>query len=426
MRLSISEFDRLQSPSGKAIIVLAILAMIPAAIYPMGLSSAPAVAMGGSFMGLAKGVYAPLYNPANIGLSGYGQYGIEVAGVGARISNNSFSLADYNNYSGAVLNEADKSAILGKIPSDGLKINADVEARALGLSLGSVVFSLSGNAATEVNLSKDALELFLSGNGLNDTFSLDGMYSEAIAYASAGISYGASIYKLGTRQLAVGASYKYIRGIAYEKVTELRGGVATLSTGYGGEGTMIAQTAEGGNGYAVDLGAALRLSDSYTAGICVNNFLSSIKWNNKTEEHGYHFRFDSVTVENMDDSIVVSDDYSKEISAFKSKLPAVMRLGLAKTSGKLLWAVDWEQGFKQAAGSSSQPRISAGVEYRLVGFLPLRAGYSLGGKNGSVISGGLGFNIAVAYLDFAVANHSGLNFGASKGIHLEISTGIRL
>lgn len=426
MRVSISGLDKLRSLTEKAIIILAVLSMIPAAIYPMGLSSAQAVAMGGSFMGLAKGVYAPLYNPANIGLSDYRQFGIEVAGVGARISNNSFSLADYNNYSGAVLNEDDKSAILGKIPSDGLKINADIEARALALSLGSVVFSMSGNAATEVNLGKDALELFLRGNGLNDTFSLDGMYSEAIAYATAGISYGASIYKLGTRQLAVGASYRYIRGIAYEKVTELRGGVMTLPTGYHGEGTMIAQTAKGGNGYAADLGAALRLSDSYAAGICINNLLSSIRWNDKTEEHGYNFKFDSVTAENMDDSIIVSDDYTKEISAFKSKLPAVMRLGLAKTSGKLLWALDWEQGFRQVAGSSSQPRISAGVEYRFVGFLPLRAGYSLGGKNGSVISGGLGLNIALAYLDLAVANHSGLNFGASKGLHLAISTGIRL
>ncbi len=414
------------STSKIAVLAATISILIPAIARPIGLSSARATAMGGSFMGLAEGVYAPLYNPANIGLSGYRQFGIEVAGVGAKISNNSFSLKDYNDYTGAVLDEEDKSAILGKIPSEGLKINADIEARAMSLSLGSIVFSLSGNAATEVNLGKDALELFLKGNGLNDTFSLEGMYSEAIAYGTAGISYGTSIYKSGTRQLAIGATYKYIRGIAYEKVTELRGGVVTLSTGYRGEGTMIARTAQGGNGYALDLGAALKINDRYTAGISISNFLSSIKWSNKTEEHGYHFQFDSVTVENMDDSIIVSDDYSKDIPAFKSSLPSIMRLGLAKISGKLLWAIDWEQGFKQAAGSSSQPRLSAGVEYKFVGFLPLRAGYSIGGRSGSVISGGFGIDLAVAYLDLAVANHSGLNFGASKGLHLAISTGIRL
>jgi len=409
-----------------AIVAMTGFTLLPVLSNSSGLSSARATAMGGSFVGLAGGVYAPLYNPANIGLSGYGELGLEIAGVGARISNNSFSLADYNKYTGVVLDEEDKSAILGKIPAEGLKIDADVEARALSMSLGALVISFGGNAATEVNLGKDALELFLRGNGLNDTFSLNGMYSEAIAYASAGVSYGTSIYKLGTRQISVGATYRYIRGIAYEKVTELRGGVVTLPTGFHGDGTMIALTAQGGNGYAIDLGAAVKLSDSYTAGICFNNFLSGITWDNKTEEHGYHFEFDSVTVENMDDSIVVSDDYSRDIPSFKSKLPSIMRIGLARTSGKLLWAVDWEQGFKQAAGASSHPRVSAGAEYRILGFLPIRAGYSLGGNSGSVISGGLGIDLAIAYLDIAAANHSGFNFGASKGLHLAISTGIRL
>jgi hypothetical protein len=407
--------------------LFALFAFFPTDAHSSGLSSARATAMGGSFIGLAKGVYAPLYNPANVGLADYREFGIEAVGIGARISNNSFTLNDYNNYSGAILDDNDKSAILGKIPSDGLKISADVEARALALSLGSLVVSFSGNAATEANLGKDALELFLNGNGIGDTFSMDGMYSEAIAYASAGVTYGYPIYKFGTRQIAVGATYKYIRGIAYEKVVELHGGVVTLATGYQGDGTMVAHTAEGGSGYAVDLGAALKLSDSYTAGFAVNNFVSSLTWNKNTEEHGYHFQFDDVTVENMDDdSIVVTDDYSREIESFTSNLPSVIRFGLARTKGNLLWAIDWEQGFRLAPGASSQPRLSIGAEYSFIGLLPLRAGYSLGGDKGSVISGGFGINLAVAYLDIAIANHSGLNLGESKGLHLAISTGIKL
>jgi hypothetical protein len=391
-----------------------------------GLSSAAAVAMGGAHIGLARGVYAPRFNPANIGLSEYREAGLELAGAGAQIINNSFTLKEYNEYTGALLTEEDKSAILGKIPAEGLKISAEAEAATMTLSLSSFVLSITGSAATEVNLGKDALELFLRGNGLNESFSMEGMYSEAVAYASIGLSYGRAIYKSGTRQLAVGATFKYIKGLAYEKVIELTGGVITLATGFEGEGTMTAQTATGGNGLGVDIGAALKINDDYTAGITFANLLNTISWNNKTEEHYYHFEFDTLTIDNMNnDSIVVSDDYSRDIPGFSSTLPVVMKIGIANTSGKLIWAIDWAQGFKLAAGSSSKPRLSAGVEYRPFDCLPLRTGYSLGGGKGSSISFGTGVDLDLFYLDLAATNHSSLNFSSTKGLHFAISTGFR-
>ena len=429
IRLKIDRFLQLLGVAMKTRIMFLVIlfGFVPNAVYPMGLSPARAVAMGGAYTGLAKGVYAPLYNPANIGLSGYQEIGIELVGVGAELSNNSFTLDDYNDYTDVILTEEDKSTILGKIPAKGLKVTSDIEVSLMSLSMGPFVLSLNGNAAAEVNLGKDALELFMEENALVDTFSLDGRYNQAIAYASAGLSYGTSIYKSGTRQLAVGATFKYIRGLGYGKVTELSGSgrVDTLMPGYEGEGTMIAQTATGGSGYAVDIGTALKLSDSYTAGVAFINILSSITWDKDTEEHRSYFQFN--TIETLDDiDIEGSDEDPIEIPSFKSNLPTVMKVGLANISGKLLWAVDWEQGFKQAAGVSSKPRLSAGAEYRLIGFLPLRAGYSIGGGKGSVISGGLGFDLSLFYLDLAVSNHGGFNFGEkSKGIHLAVSTGLR-
>lgn len=411
---------------GKITLLVILCSFAAVTANSTGLSSAQAVAMGGAHIGLAKGVYASLYNPANLGLSEYRQTGLELAGVGIEIANNSFSLEDYNKYTGAILTEDDKSAILGKIPSDGLKISAEVEASAMSFSLGSFVVSINGNAATEANLGKDALELFLEGNQVSDTFSLEGMYSEAIAYASVGLSYGRSIYQMGTRQLAVGATFKYIKGFAYEEVTELRGGVATFATGFEGEGTMIARTATGGNGYALDIGAVLKLNDDYTAGVTFSNLLSNISWNDETQEHGYHFEFDTLTIDNMgDDSVVVSDDYSNDIPGFSSRLPVVMRAGLANTSGKFIWAVDYLQGFKLAAGSSSKPRLALGAEYRIINLIPMRAGYSLGGGKGSLFSGGIGFDLSLFYLDLAVSNQSIFNFEASKGVYVAISTGLR-
>ena len=416
--------EAIMLPKLFAIVVL--LFFITVAANAGGLSAARAVAMGGAHMGLAGGVYAPLYNPANIGLQEYREIGLEVAGAGVQINNNSFTLEDYNNYTGAVLSDEDKSVILGKIPGEGLKITGEAEAGALSFSYGSMVLSINGVAATEVDLGKDALRLFLEGNSIDDEFTLEGMYSEAIVYGSVGLSYATPIYTAGTRQLAVGGTFKYLRGFAYEDVTELHGGVVTLATGFVGEGTMIARTATGGSGYGIDIGAALKLNDSYTAGISFSNVLSNMNWNNNTEEHGYHFQIDTLNFDQMDDDTIdVSDDWSVPIDDFSTGLPTVMKVGLANTDGSLLWAVDYIQGFKLAAGSSSKPRIAAGVEYRLLGSMPLRGGYSIGGGKGSVISAGFGVDVSMVHLDLAVSTGNTFNLDATKGLHLALSTGIR-
>jgi hypothetical protein len=226
--------------------------------------------------------------------------------------------------------------------------------------------------------------------------------------------------------LTIGATYKYIRGLAYEDIVRIEGQATTTMSGFSGNGAVVARTATGGTGYAVDVGVALKLSDNYTAGISFANFLNSITWNNNTEEHYYTFQIDTVTIDNMDnDSIFVSDDYSQEIGDFNSKIPTTMRIGLANISGKLLWAIDWEQGFRLGAGVSSKPRISIGGQYKLISFLPLRAGFSMGGGRSSTVSFGSGLDFSMFYLDAAVTNHGSITSGSSKGLHMAFSTGLR-
>ncbi len=410
----------------KLLIFVIIAGLLATTATAGGLSSARAVGMGDAQIGLAKGVYAPLYNPANIALSGYGLAGVELAGVGAEIFNNSFSLSDYNNYTGAILSENDKSALLGKIPAEGLQLSARAQASALTISLGSFVISTNGVAASEVNLSKDIVELLVNGNQLNDTISLNEMYSEAIAYATIGLSTGKTLYKSGTRQLTIGATCKYIKGLAYEDIVRISGEASTTMSGFSGDGAVVARTATGGTGYAVDIGAALKLSDNHTAGISFSNFLNNITWNKGTEEHYYSFQLDTATIDNMDDdSVFVSDDYSQEIGSFKSRIPTTMRIGIANISCKFLWAVDWEQGFKLGAGVSSKPRLLFGGQYKLISFLPLRAGYSMGGGRASTVSFGTGLDLSLFYLDIAATNHGSITSGSSKGLHLAVSTGLR-
>jgi len=406
------------------VLALVCLTMTTSQALAGGNSSARSVAMANAFTALASGIDAARYNPANLGLADYQRTGIELVGVGASITNNAFTLKDYNKYTGAVLTNSDKDYILSRIPDEGLKLSVDAEATVLSAARGNLAFTVTGVGVADVNLSKDIFELVFNGNTFADTINVTGSYSEAVSYVAVGFSYGRPVYNAGTRQLAVGATFKYLRGIAMEEVTELEGMAATYAAGFQGEGRLVARTATGGSGYAVDLGAALKFNDSYTAGIHFKNLLSHLGWSKGTEEHGYIFEFDTMTVDNMEDDYVVSDDYTKEIGNFSTRLPAVMTIGFANTSGKLLWTVDWEQGFSSAPGASTKPRLAAGVEWSPIKAFPLRAGYTIGGGRNSALSLGSGIHLSPFYFDYAVVSGSSFSGSSSKGLNVAISTGL--
>ena len=413
---------RLAAPAVMAVLLL------PTSVAAQGLSSARSVAMGGAHLGLAKGVDAARYNPANLGFADYQQTRLEIAGFGADIVNNTFTLDDYNSYTGSFLTSDDKDDIMSKIPKEGLKVSADIEASALGFSMGPFVVATTGVGAAAVNLNRDIVDLVLNGNTLTDTVHVDGSYSDAVGYATLGLSYGRPVLMLGGRELAVGATAKYIRGLGVERVVKAEGMMTTHEYGFAGEGRLIAQTAGGGHGFGLDLGAALRVSRDYTAGVSIRNVLSTISWNKQPEEHGYIFSFDTMTVDNSDnDELVVSDDYSRDISSFSTSLPSVMTLGFAKTSGSVVWAVDYVQGFrKEAAGASTKPRLSVGVEWLPLQVWPLRAGFCAGENKNPSFSFGSGVKASAFYLDFAAVVGSSFSGYSSKGLNVAISTGIIL
>jgi hypothetical protein len=406
--------------------LVCLLLVISSLASASGLSNARAAAMAGAYTSLAKGYYSPSFNPANLGFASRQMKGFGLIGAGVSIKNNSFSLEDYNNYTGATLTDKDKQYLLNKIPAEGLVVSADAEVNALAVGYGSFVFSMSGIGAAEINLGREPVELLLQGNTMSDTLNLDDMYGEGYGLASFNLSYGRLVYKQMDRQLSVGATMKYLKGLGVEEIIELNGKTVTLATGFEGAGSMVARTANGGSGYALDLGAALQVNKTYTVGVTFFNFLSGISWNDNTEEHRFEFEFDTLTITNMSkDSIITSSDTTIEIGSFKTHLPSYFKVGVARTTGSLSLALDWEQGFKKRAGSSSTPRVSTGAEYQLLSFMPVRAGFGVGGRQGTTFAGGLGFSFSVFHLDLAAANYNAVFGSSGKGLNFALNTGFR-
>ena len=406
------------------VIITMFILLSNSSIIAQGNSSARAVALGSAYTSLATGIDAARFNPANLGFKSHRQSGIELVGVGANINNNSFSLDDYNKYNGAYLTDNDKSDILDKIPNEGLKLSVEAEASAIGISFGSMAITSSGVAIADINMNKDLMNLILNGNTYADTINITGSFSEGFAYASVGFSYGTALYQSGSRQFSVGSTVKYLKGIGIEKVVKLEGMAATYATGFAGQGEAIIQTARGGSGYAVDFGAAFKLSEKYTVGAAIKNFYSSMTWNKDTEEHGYLFNFDTMTVDNMGDDYITSDDYSISIPEFETTIPSYLNISFAKTSGDILWALEWEQGFSSKTGVSTESRFAGGVEWNLISFMPLRAGYATGGNKNSSFSIGSGFHLPVFYIDYAIVTGNSFSGGSSKGANFAITTGL--
>ena len=390
--------------------------------YPNGESRARSLGLAGSFNTLASGVEAPFWNPANLGFPQNPRFSLNLFSLAARLGNNSFSAKDYNHYSGKFLAESDKRKILNSIPRSGLDLNLNLEASAVGFSWRQFAVTSQLTGASFLTLPREPFELVLLGNKLDQSIVVDQANSEACAYFSLILSHGRRIFRIKERDVYGGVNLKWIRGIAYQRTTKAQADFITRETEIEGGANFVSLQAMGGEGYGVDFGLASHLDEHYTAGLFVLNPLSRIRWDKEAEKKGYEIAVNSFTLESSNhDSVVREENYTHPLSSFHTHLPTVISLGLSRMASKLVLAAGWEQGFKNSAGSSKNPRLSLGAEYYLLSWLPLRSGISLGGKEGFLFAGGLGIDLGSSHLDFGLSTQNAILPSHGKGISLAMT-----
>ncbi len=399
------------------LIILGMILFCEGDAFSSGESHARSLGLAGCYTTLSFGIEAPFWNPANLGLSQNPRFSFNFFSLGSRLANNSFSVKDYNHYNGKFLNQSDKSKILNSIPSDGFDLDLDLEASFPGFSYGQFAVTTQLSGISTLSVPKTPFELLLFGNKLNQEVILDQGNSEACAYFSLIFSHGRRAFKIKNKEIYVGINLKWIKGIAYQKTIEAEGNFITRETEIEGQANFISRQASGGTGYGIDFGLASVLSENYTVGLFILNPLNQIKWNKKAEEKGYSVVVNSLTLANSDDdSVVQEEDYKREIGTFTTHLPAVISAGLSRKTSKLLLTFNWEQGFKDCAGSTKTPRVSGGAEYYLLRWLPLRSGLSLGGKEGFLLASGLGIDLGSSHLDFGLSTQKGILPSYGTGI----------
>ena len=407
-------------------ISLGISISIPA--FSQGLMQGRSVALANAFTSIARGVYAPSWNPANLALDDNPSFNLNLAGIGLHIGNSTFSKHFYDVYNGKYMNNSDKEDILSRIPDSGLRVLSKEHIQILGFSYKSFALTFSGQGASNIALDKDYMKIALQGIDMNRHYDLSGTHGEVLGYSSVTFS-GAHRFSIPFVDfLSVGVNIRYILGIGYASIESSD---LTFYNSYDGyaSGKAIGKYALRGHGFGLDFGVATRWN-GWNAGFSLSNLFGSIKWTG--QKHAYYQGFHTITALNVfalsqvdGDSAVQVDSSDYDLKPFSTRLPVEMRIGVNRVWHSFLFAADYHQGFANQPGVSPKPYLAVASEWRGIGFLPLRFGLGLGGYYG--LSPAMGFGLHAGFFKFDIGwmFRGGLLPPYAKGIDLGLNLNLR-
>ncbi|MFQ5629164.1 MAG: DUF5723 family protein [bacterium] len=386
-------------------------------------SNARSLAMAGAYSAVAQGVEAANWNPAVLGFNSAPVFSMRLPAFGVGVQNTSFSVADYKTYNGAALTAADKQTILSKIPDSGFGLFLNSGANLLGISI--YRFALTANiiGASDLRFSKTFADLILNGNAFQKEYDFSDTSGKGYAVAAYSLSYGQPINLPQLDAFAVGLTVRYLQGLTIAEVVSAQGSFVTDFDGFHGDGQAELRTAIGGSGMSVDLGTSARFAKRWTVGLSFRNFYSNINWKSEVKEYTYGVAADSLTAERISesdaDSLVDDFDETRDGASFRSQLPLQVLLGAAYTTSSMIYSFEYIQGLSDEPGASRNPQMAFGLEYKGIGFLPLRAGLALGGREKLMTAIGFGLKLGGFSLNFATQAHGGLFIpGTGRGLGL--------
>ena len=443
--------------------VAIVLAIIATSLSGQNLSHPRAVAMGGAFTAIPEGVFSVNSNPANLAFpAAYNSY-FYLGGFDWQLTNNFYSLLSSSKYGGKDLTvdggELQRDFI-DDLPDDGWRTNSaiNIPLPIVNFSKGNKAFTANIIYTTDYYISKPALDVIFGnwekGVEYETDLRIDAMTAIEYAY-SMGIPYD---------NLAFGFSLKYYQGLGYYGLAPGQSSgsimVDTAAFVLTGSGDYLFRQSGAGRGVGVDIGLSYRDDSGLDIGFCVQNIAGLIKWNSGTgssvlkfmgqqikdglvfknsnlglpfegESYHYQFEFRDITADELFEGDSVYSDFfysSREIieddsSAFTTKLPLVLRFGMAKqVSDDLLLAMDFSTGFRDRFNYNQGWRLSMGLEYTYLPKTPFRFGLAIGDISGWEVNLGSGLHLGFAHLDWAIGFHRGIWLHTAQGFHFSLGS----
>ncbi|MBC8527001.1 MAG: hypothetical protein H8D22_09145, partial [Candidatus Cloacimonetes bacterium] len=420
----------------KNIIAILTILSFSTIIYANSFDNPKSMALGDAYLTKASGFQAVDWNPANLGLI-KNFVTINLFQLNSKVSNNSFSLAYYNDLMGKYLDESDKQDLLDRIPNSGfcIDMNSGFNIPVTSFSVWKLALSVNAHAKASVELSKEYFDIILHGNKLGKVYDFSDNTGEAISYIETRLGYGdlLPISLISSKLEDIppiygGISLGYIYGIGYAKISDFKSRFGTSDSLMLIDNDIIAKTAgyntddskasiEDGNpagiGFRANIGFFSPITKDISVGLAFNNLFGTINWNEDCEEHCMHIYTDTLTIDNWDDSLLVDTTYS--IDSFKQSIPFEIHLGGSYKLKKYNFYLDYVQGFGKSILTSKKPKISLGAEYWTFKWLPLRVGMGFGGDEGLHFAFGTGIEFKNFEFNWAIRNHGAILPQSSKG-----------
>lgn len=409
---------------------LTLLLMVMVTINASAQMNARGVGLGGAYTAIARGVHAPLWNPANLGLSDNPKFSMTIIGVQSGAWNNSFSLEMYNKYNGEYWTDKDIEDILNSIPDNGFRSNTEVLVNALSFSAGRFALTIGVIGGGYVNAAKTLFEIPLIGTEINKLYEFNDTDGSSLAAGMVGVSWGQPLPVDFVEELTVGGSLNFYFAGAYANADTTQFTIDSKPYGIDLKGFYAATYAYNSKmGFGLNLGSAARLNKKWTISLGLTNIFSSVPFTNEVKTEKGMITFDSlnvVTAPEFDDN-VQDTTWTVDAPSVTARFPAVLHLGCAYQEGDVLMAADYHQVFTRGIYGSTNPQLSIGTEWQGVSWLPLRMGVVMGGYIGFGTSFGFGIRPGGFVLDIGYMSRGFLiSPQNTKGMILSLDLGIDL
>ncbi len=401
----------------RTMFLLVSVLLLAAALPASAGGDARALAMGNARTASSRGLDAAEANPAFLAFSKGTTIGL--AGGVVDLQNNSFTLARYNAVAGKTLSEADKAELLADIPDEGFSMDVQASAGAVGVQSGCFALTTGAVGMGDGTLDKDFFDIVLFGNTPGETVDFSGTSGEAYGVAKAGLSWGQRLGGLAGGQLAVGVTGSWIEGLYDVRIEDAWGQVTTTMSSIDGGAYVSAVTAEGGQGYGVDVGIAWQ-KENWSLGLAMDNAWSRIEWDGTIERTVYRVEVNA-SATSFDNALTDSDS-TFALGGYTTELPRRLRMGTSVDLGSLTLAADGTLGLEDRAGTSTKPGLHAGAEWRPIGLLSMRVGGMTGGGLDPAYAAGLGLNMGFWHVDVAAMQRGSLSTDGGKGLGVGAST----
>ena len=402
------------------------------------------IATAGTFATQSRGDEAIGWNPANLGLPDNPRFGLRfgiLPVIGpfptVQLNNDLVSVNWFNEWfnKGNYMDAKETSDLLKTFPAEGIIVSPLVSMKLIGMNFGSFAVAITPEILTSVSLPKGYFEFVLKGNEFEEPIDLSDLSVQTQAVMPISFAYGMKLDIPGLDQFVqnsyVGASIKLLAGLAYANLEDFNGQITMYHDRIHAKGDATAKVAVGGFGTAFDVGAAVDLTENMRVNAAFNNLIGFVHWSDSNaEEVNYTFDgellssdfedFDDYTDEQQD-SVFNIIDTTFAIDGFNTNYPPFMLIGFEYRN--ILPALDVYVNYRQDLSEDYYfdvtPRISAGLEYNPLSWLPLRGGIALGGFESFQWGIGIGLKFSHYALDIGYSQDGGL-FNHANGFSFSI------